>query len=250
MQHVGPIMNNVLSGVIPTLKESCFETHGMLTPDDFLLAGDNLVTKCGTWSWSSGNKEKRLSYLPSDKQFLTCRNVPEQFSNNNIKECKDNDGWTNCDFKSSKKNENDEIIKNIDSSDEEDVEDFDESADLYLVSKENNINRYDISITYNNYYRTPQVWIIGYNPDRTVIHPLNLLDNISSDHTNKTATIESHPHTGIRQLSIHPCKHSQTLLSLVKQSKNQYNVSNSMFLFIKLISTIVPNINYDFTFNI
>ena len=32
----------------------------------------------------------------------------------------------------------------------------------------------------------------GYNPDGSVMHPLNLLNNISSDHTNKAATIESH----------------------------------------------------------
>ena len=133
---------------------------------------------------------------------------------------------------------------------DENVDDCEDVDEMCIVNNDiSNINRYDISITYNNYYRTPQVWIIGYNPDSSIIHPLNLLNNISSDHTNKTATIEGHPHTGIRQLSIHPCRHSQTLLSLVRQSKNKYNIQNSMFLFIKIISTIVPNINYDFTFN-
>jgi ubiquitin-like-conjugating enzyme ATG3 len=286
MQHVGPLVNNVLSGVIPILKESCFETHGMLTPEEFVQAGDELVARCGTWSWSRGSDDYIISYLPSNKQFLVCRSVPEQFSSN-VNEINQSDGWTDCNFKSSKKmdiddiadidnnqedeinnqddkinnNQDDEINNNQDGEinnnhddcwicTDENVDDCEDIDEMCIVNNDiSNINRYDISITYNNYYRTPQVWIIGYNPDSSIIHPLNLLNNISSDHTNKTATIEGHPHTGIRQLSIHPCRHSQTLLSLVRQSKNKYNIQNSMFLFIKIISTIVPNINYDFTFN-
>jgi ubiquitin-like-conjugating enzyme ATG3 len=257
MQHIGPVVNNVLNGVVPILKESCFDTHGMLTPDEFVEAGDELIGKCGTWSWSIGNYDSIISYLPENKQYLVCRNVPEQF-NNNIKELDESNGWTECNLKQSNNiqiidddvneinisNEIDEIDESLD-------EDISDEDDLCIVKNDDlNTNRYDISITYDNYYRTPQVWIIGYNPDRTVIHPLNLLNNISSDHTNKTATIESHPHNGIRQLSVHPCRHSQTMLALVKQSQNKYNVKNSMFLFIKIISTIIPNINYDFTINI
>ena len=254
MQHVGPLFNNVLSNVTPLLKESCFYTHGMLTPEEFVNAGDELVLKCGTWMWSGCSKKYIVSYLPKDKQFLICRSVPEQFNSSNIKESTNEDGWTDCNTNSnSNSKKQDELIEDIDDFEENDIEDNveDEENDIYVVNNNinNNINRYDISITYNNYYRTPQVWILGYNPDGSVIHPLNLLNNISSDHTNKTATIESHPHDGIRQLSIHPCKHSQTILSLVKHAKDKYNVKNSLFLFIKIISTIVPNINYDFTVN-
>ena len=102
MQHVGPLVNNVLSGVIPILKESCFETHGMLTPEEFVQAGDELVARCGTWSWSRGSDDYIISYLPSNKQFLVCRSVPEQFSSN-VNEINQSDGWTDCNFKSSKK---------------------------------------------------------------------------------------------------------------------------------------------------
>ena len=252
MQHVGPIMNSVLSGVTPTLKESCFNTHGMLTPEEFVRAGDELITKCGTWLWCGCSDKYRFSYLPKDKQFLICRNVPEQFNSSNIKESVNDDGWTNCKTNTNSKLEKIIDLESFENNDEEHFEDNsleDDEEDMYIVSNDNNLNRYDISITYNNYYRTPQVWILGYNPDGSVIHPIDLLNNISSDHTNKTATIESHPHNGIRQLSIHPCRHSQTILSLVKQSNNKYNVNNSLFLFIKIISTIVPNINYDFTVN-
>ncbi|XP_042988611.1 autophagy-related protein 3-like [Carya illinoinensis] len=41
-----------------------------------MLAGNNLVSKCPTWSWESGEPSKRKPYLPPEKQFLITRNVP------------------------------------------------------------------------------------------------------------------------------------------------------------------------------
>ena len=140
MQHVGPIFNNVLSNVTPLLKESCFYTHGMITPDEFVLAGDELVSKCGTWMWSRCDKNKSISYLPKDKQFLICRSVPEQFSSNNIRESVDDNGWTNCNTNNSNKNdEKIEDIEDYDNNEENDVEDQDDDV-YYVRSNENNLN--------------------------------------------------------------------------------------------------------------
>ncbi|KAL8141453.1 hypothetical protein V2J09_014485 [Rumex salicifolius] len=55
---------------------SAFKEKGVLSVSEFVLAGDNLVSKCPTWSWESGEPSKRKSYLPADKQFLITRNVP------------------------------------------------------------------------------------------------------------------------------------------------------------------------------
>ncbi|XP_024383483.1 autophagy-related protein 3 isoform X1 [Physcomitrium patens] len=55
---------------------SAFKEKGVLTPDEFILAGDNLVSKCPTWSWEMGDPNKRKPYLPAEKQFLITRNVP------------------------------------------------------------------------------------------------------------------------------------------------------------------------------
>ena len=40
--------------VTPTLKSSAFLTKGVLTPEEFIAAGDELVFKCPTWSWEAG----------------------------------------------------------------------------------------------------------------------------------------------------------------------------------------------------
>lgn len=55
---------------------SAFKEKGVLSVSEFILAGDNLVSKCQTWSWESGEPSKRKSYLPADKQYLITRNVP------------------------------------------------------------------------------------------------------------------------------------------------------------------------------
>ena len=40
---------NLAQSVMPDLKESVFVEKGMLTPQEFVFAGDNLTHKCPTW---------------------------------------------------------------------------------------------------------------------------------------------------------------------------------------------------------
>ncbi|KAK9665717.1 hypothetical protein RND81_14G130800 [Saponaria officinalis] len=84
---------------------SAFKEKGVLSVSEFILAGDNLVSKCPTWSWESGEPSKRKSYLPSEKQFLITRNVPcfrraaslgedyEAAGGEVLLENEDDDGW-------------------------------------------------------------------------------------------------------------------------------------------------------------
>ena len=66
----------------PSTKDR-FESEGLITPEQFVSAGDLLTNKCKTWTWESGSEYKKFTYLPSDKQFLMTRRVPckERVSN-------------------------------------------------------------------------------------------------------------------------------------------------------------------------
>lgn len=50
---------------------------GQITPEEYVLAGDFLVYKFPSWSWSdASHPSKRVAYLPDNKQYLVTRGVP------------------------------------------------------------------------------------------------------------------------------------------------------------------------------
>jgi len=64
--------------VTPVLTTSQFREKGVLTPEEFVAAGDMLVLRCPTWSWQAGDPAKARPFLPPSKQYLVTRNVPCQ----------------------------------------------------------------------------------------------------------------------------------------------------------------------------
>ena len=59
--------------IIPVMTNNNFVKTGMLTPDEFVEAGDYLVKNFTNWKWSKISKNKSLSFLPPDKQMLKMR---------------------------------------------------------------------------------------------------------------------------------------------------------------------------------
>src|ERR1700761_2693054 len=77
MQYLRSGLDQLRDRYAPVSHKSTFRSTGQITPEEFLLAGDYLVYKFPSWSWSDASSPaRRVSYLPTNKQFLVTRGVP------------------------------------------------------------------------------------------------------------------------------------------------------------------------------
>jgi len=140
-----------------------------------------------------------------------------------------------------------------------------------------------LSITYDNYYRTPRVWLFGYDENGSVLKPEAIFDDIMTDYAKKTVTIDPHPHLSRphgtcdgrplstlrrrhlfhtrlppsllspRLASIHPCQHGPAMLRII-EALNECGsvpmVEAYLFIFLKFIQSVIPTIEYDFTMDV
>jgi len=102
------------------------------------------------------------------------------------------------------------------------------------------VRTYDVMITYDKYYRTPRVWLIGYDENRTPLIPSQIFQDISADHANKTVTIEPFIHSAnLQAASVHPCKHSSVMKKVIERMNN--SVIAEQLARQKSIGGTVPN---------
>uniref|UniRef100_A0A7S2GTA7 Autophagy-related protein 3 n=1 Tax=Helicotheca tamesis TaxID=374047 RepID=A0A7S2GTA7_9STRA len=324
----------------PTLKSSAFLSRGVLTPEEFVIAGDELVYKCPTWSWEGGDPAKAKAYLPMDKQYLVTRNVPcptrvsaleNSVQTNGMDdtaqiddEC-GGDDWLVSHILSpaeQAQKEQRELEDGFDILDEdgeimpeedvklaakedvveEEEEEEDEYADMADFEDDNvmedeaavttstptetatatgedddddddnliKVRTYDLSITYDKYYQTPRVWMMGYAAGTGTSQPLTgeeMMQDVMSDYANRTVTIEHHPHVSGPHASIHPCQHGAVMKTIVRNLMKASSSSTTevdaeeghgdgptiemyLFIFLKFVSSIIPTINYDFTMDV
>ncbi|KZT10832.1 uncharacterized protein LAESUDRAFT_643814 [Laetiporus sulphureus 93-53] len=88
------------------------------------------------------------------------------------------------------------------------------------VAKDNllQVRTYDVMITYDKYYQTPRIWLIGYDENRTPLTPSQIFQDVSADHAFKTVTIEAFPHsTSLQAASVHPCKHASVMKKVIER---------------------------------
>lgn len=305
----------------PTLKKSAFLEKGVLTPEEFVLAGDELVFRCPTWSWEAGDPSRAKPYLPLDKQFLVTRNVPCQNRVSSMEQqldmqqgYGDDDDWLVSSILRpediDKKIEEDfdildetgEVVEKpaaqmelaaqqqAGASEEGDNQD-DEYADMADFEDDNviqddavvadpakaaagdydendnliKVRTYDLSITYDKYYQTPRVWMVGKSAEGQPLKGEQMMEDVITDYANKTVTIEAHPHVSGPHASIHPCQHGKVMKVIVRnlikahgqtkadgdeEGQGAPSVEMYLFIFLKFVSSIIPTINYDFTMDV
>ena len=239
----------------PTLKSSAFLERGVLTPEEFVAAGDELVFKCPTWQWSGGEASKRKHYLPATKQFLVTNNVPcaqraSAIEGASLSELAvaselggEGDGdWVETQLTSETGEplggtaapgggggggDDDDDCGEIGASggavddlcagmEEAGIAGADDAATA--APGDDNILRtrtYDLSITYDKYWQTPRMWLFGYDEASRPLTQPQIFEDILSDYAKRTVTFEKHPHLDHPHASIHPCKHPNAMKKII-----------------------------------
>ena len=368
------VVGSVRESMTPVLKESQFNEKGVLTPDEFVKAGDLLVSRCPTWFWSSAPSNIRVPYLPEDKQYLVTQNIPcfervaslvgQEVDEEEVMMEDNGDGsdggWlathfkrdeeTNTTSSSSLAGLQDEIVvdadgnarassssdgifagvnivedynggtepeetkgdsnnstlmaattdtgNNVDVNDgggdneddsDDDYADLSSFEDMSLVKESDpsaltttvsagqsshvgetkmisvsepadtlvQCRRYDISITYDKYYQTPRVWLLGYDERGQPLNQEQIFEDIMQDYANKTVTIEKHPLVDSQSsvhASIHPCRHASTMKKMIDilndDATTGARVDMYLIIFLKFIQSVIPTMNYDFTIEV
>ena len=140
----------------------------------------------------------------------------------------------------------------------DDFEIVDDEDDLEKDKKEDQANvlktrEYEVTVTYDFYYCVPRMWLMGYNEKGNPLTDEEMKEDIMPEYRNKTCTIEPQTHTGIRNISVHPCRHSLLLKKMIKDFQNsgkKLEVYQSILLFLKFLQSVVPTVQYDFTMDI
>jgi ubiquitin-like-conjugating enzyme ATG3 len=284
---IGKKYREVATGFMGILKDSKFYEEGVLTPEEFISAGDYLTTKCPTWKWCTANTLqdiKPVDYLPKEKQFLiTTVRCPRRArdyekSNKTTEQIVEND-WveTNMEFYGNRKNEiieldDDDIksknkIKNITDTEIQDIEDIEnipenkkeEIDEDFLVIEDNqdsniiNTRIYDVTVTYDFYYRVPRMWLKGYDENGIPLSDKEIAEDIMPEYLERSVTFELHPLSGGRCVSIHPCKHSLLMKKMIENFEiagKKLEIYMSVVLLLKFLHSVVPTIQYDFTMDI
>eukprot|EP01017_Pseudomicrothorax_dubius_P026649 TRINITY_DN2994_c0_g2_i1.p1 TRINITY_DN2994_c0_g2~~TRINITY_DN2994_c0_g2_i1.p1 ORF type:complete len:328 (+),score=70.88 TRINITY_DN2994_c0_g2_i1:65-1048(+) len=258
-------------------------SNGILTPAEFVEAGDQLINISPIWEWKpAANPRLFNKYLPKDKQYLSCRvrcEPPIQHSAN-VSEFQDEKGitWIHMDFNGDDLTKEEEIKESEEEKKEEaaaqqptftlDLNDkyFNKNVDapvvidaklnqngdhiFKVVEKKQEKNReYDVSLVYDLNFYTPRMFLMGYE-DGIPLPSEKMLEDISDQYAKKTVTVEVHPQLGENQATIHPCRHSEVMKKLIDaiiENGGSFAAHQYIILFLKVFSAVMPNIKYDTT---
>jgi ubiquitin-like-conjugating enzyme ATG3 len=276
---LGEFYRSIAGTFISPASTSTFRETGKLTPDEFILAGNQLVSRFPTWTWQPSTPGNEQAYLPPDRQFLATRGVPcrrraKRNLEHDLIEQEVEDGWVLTDSQ----DVNPEVVELVpdfkpQAADDEDTPHIDDIGDDSYDAEEVDPNAlpkslrgsyfvgeieeeavlrtrvYDLSVTYDKYYQTPRLWLSGYDEISQPLTASQMFEDIMDDYANKTVTIDPHPCLGNQQLSVHPCNHAKMMKQFVDIIECSGGVADPrlyLFVFLKFLASVVPTIEYDF----
>eukprot|EP00758_Cryptobia_borreli_P003722 Tbor_TRINITY_DN3943_c0_g1::TRINITY_DN3943_c0_g1_i1::g.785::m.785/K08343/ATG3; ubiquitin-like-conjugating enzyme ATG3 len=254
---------NVFSGHVTS---SSFQDTGTLTAKEFVEAGDALCQKIPVWEWCSGDPSIQ-PFLPPTKKYLVFRGATSfQRAETDVDltagEGTDvGDGWiaTHPGYKA-----NTEAVRG-DTREEKEIN-WDDEDDACVTKDDAPKNLkgcrlYDVYVVYDKYYQTPRVFLVGFEDSKPLTKE-QMMEDVYADNREKTVSIDSHPFLSAPCISIHPCKHAETMKVIIGHHRDRYiddaegeegkkdeqfvfPTHMALFIFLKFISSVIPTINYD-----
>lgn len=79
---------------------------------------------------------------------------------------------------------------------------------------------YSLYIAYSPWYKTPRMYMSGYQPNGQPLPPHLMMEDIVGDYKDKTVTLEDFPFfaNNVKMASIHPCKHASVMKTLLDRA--------------------------------
>lgn len=271
---------------------STFQKTGQLTAKEFVEAGDALTTLLPSWEWAAGDA-KIKEFLPPDKKYLIFRNCKSLQRCTTLYDVEGadvdaGDDWvaTHSGHEERRQRRHEEELarqlaaeearkakaaaaaaKPKDDDDDGFYDDDDKDDDIAPddgVTETTSCRLYNVSIVYDEYYQSPRVYLAGYSEkDRS--KPLTaqeMYEDVFSENRDKTVTIDPHPFDRSLCISIHPCRHAETMKRILdgyaarleeaqegmpasEKVEFVFPPEKALFVFLKFIASVVPTIDYD-----
>lgn len=234
-------------------EEGAFLSKGVLSPSEYIQAGDHLTALCPIWTWCCASKPSlSRNFLPTDKQYLVARNVVSEATRGARNEGdklveegvdEEDDGVVVIGERGHPIDEKFSGIKPQYST-PDDQEQEGELGAMSFSSPDEETRFFTLIISYDRYYRTPRVFFTGYDRNGQVLENELLLEDVfSEENASKMVTIERFPLTGQYMAAIHPCQHGAAVVRISQrcvENGMSPSVEHYLFIFLKLLRSILP----------
>jgi ubiquitin-like-conjugating enzyme ATG3 len=242
--------------VIPDLKDSNFLETGMLTKEEFRLSCDKLIEMDSTWSWmKEGECLMKKRILCNKIQLEQDFNVDEDINVYNLKETPETPETPETTVAISNEPEQTSDTESDDFLAEFETQDLVENDAATVKIDYDNLDKshyYNVSITYDQYYRTPRIWFEGIDSGGSVLSQEEIYSDFMVEYIKVSLTLETHPIMNMNYISVHPCKHAFAMqkmfaFELEKKNESEVKIEDYIVHFLKFASCVIPQLEFDKT---
>ena len=258
----------------PISTASTLSETGMLTPEEWVAAGNGLVSRNPLFQWKAAATSMSVAHLPPDKQYLVATKLPSYTRVADLQEVEQqvhhvsllsglegDDGYClplsghKCKEDGNKEEEEDIVM--VYGEDESDSKIGEKAAVTVTMRGQGHHDGtagherfYTLCITYDKFYRTPRVFFYGHDRNGSSLSDEEIAADVYYEYR-RVVSMEPMPHSGSQMMRIHPCQHAKAMHNVIKtlvESDPDYEpkVEHYLLVFLKIISCVIPTIEYDY----